>query len=85
MVFIAHKNPVWNPHMARRSGARSFDTRLTAFQRVITRFGGYEVPSQLTVEIDKTKSLRETSGSLTGILDTLRYMGFLSHCVKNMV
>lgn len=85
MVFIAHKNLVWKPHMARRSAAKSFDTRLTAVQRVIVRFGGRKVPNQLTVEIDKTKSLRELSETLTGILDALRHMGLLSHSVKNMV
>lgn len=43
-------------------------------QRVINWFGDRNVPNQLTVEIDKAKSLRQISETLTGILDTLRYM-----------
>ena len=53
--------------------ARAFDTRLTAVQRTISRFGGPKVPNALTIQIDQARSLRAISDTLTGILDILRY------------
>ena len=52
---------------------KDFDTRLTALQRTISRFGGAKAPDELSIEIDKARSLRAISASLMGILDTMRY------------
>ena len=51
----------------------AFNRRLTAVQRTIARFGGTKVPNALTIEIDKARSLRAISATLTGILDVMRY------------
>ena len=53
--------------------AKAFDRRLTSVQRVFNRFGGPRVPNSLTIEIDKARSLRAISATLTGILDVMRY------------
>lgn len=48
--------------------------RLTAVQRVLSRFGNPKVPNSLITGIDKAKSLRGIAASLVGIHDTLRYI-----------
>lgn len=53
--------------------AKGFDRVLTAVQRAIARFGNPKAPDSLSIEIDKAKSLRAISETLTGILDTMRY------------
>lgn len=50
---------------------KAFDLRLTAVQRVSSRFGGYKAPNSLSIEIEKEKSLKEISKTLIGIHDTL--------------
>ena len=72
--FYSLQNPSSKNVYGSANGAKSFNTRFTAVQRVINRFGERKVPNQLTVKINKVKSLREISETLTGILDTLRYM-----------
>ena len=53
--------------------AKGFDRVLTAVQRAIAPFGNTKAPNSLSIEIDKAKSLRSISETLTGILDTMRY------------
>lgn len=58
---------------------KAFNLRLTAVQRVLSRFDNLKVLNSLTIEIDKAKSLRGIAASLVGIHDTLRYLvGFLA-------
>ena len=52
---------------------KAFDTRLTAVQRTLSRFGGPKFPNALTIQVDQARSLRAISDTLTGILDILRY------------
>ena len=54
----------WDPnHLQYRSrqglqeAAKAFDLRLTAVQRVLSRFGNPKVPNSLTIEIEKAKTL----------------------------
>ena len=49
----------------------SYNTKV--LQRVVSRFGGARVPNQLTIEIDKAKTLRRIDKTLQGILDVMRY------------
>ena len=51
-----------------------FDLRLTSVQRVQDRFGGHKKPTELSIQVEKAKTMKEISTILTGILDTLRFM-----------
>ena len=53
---------------------RAFDVRLTVVQRTISRLGGARVLDALTIKIDKARTLRTISSTLTGILDIIRYV-----------
>lgn len=57
-----------------RNAAKHFDQRLTAVQRVLSRFGKPKLQNSLTIEIEKAKTLRGIAASLVGIHDTLRYL-----------
>ena len=56
-----------------RGLAKVFDTRLTAVQRVESRFGGPKKPNSLSIEIDKAQTLRKINTNLEAMLDVMRY------------
>lgn len=59
-----------------REITKAFDRRLTSVQRVMNRFGGSKKPTELSIEVEKAKTLEEISGTLIGILDVVRYALF---------
>lgn len=66
-------HPKYRARRSLREATKVWDRRLTSVQRVLSRFGGAKRPTELTIEIEKAKSLREISKTLVGILDVMRY------------
>lgn len=60
-------NPQYRDRQSLQDGAQIFDMRLTAVQRVLSRFGLPKLPNSLTIEIEKAKTLRGIAASLEGI------------------